>query len=78
MHGVELDGVFLSVPLRSHGDGQGFIWHGEQLPTGGLQLSSVQVYLIQTTWRFIHIINAYYPLESRIMSSQIWGSLAVS
>lgn len=46
VHSVELERVPLSIPLSCNSDGQGFIWHREQLPSWSFQLPLVEVYLI--------------------------------
>lgn len=45
MHGVELDGVLLRVPLGGHCDGQGLTGDSKELGLGSFQLPVVQVYL---------------------------------
>lgn len=48
MHGVELDGVLLGVPLGGHCDGQGLAGDSKELGLGSFQLPVVQVYLKAT------------------------------
>lgn len=49
MHGVELDGVFLGIPLCCHCNGQGLAGHSEELGLGRFQFPMVQVYF-EASW----------------------------